>query len=255
MRKQLQQMQLFMKKIEEATLRNNNSIENNINLIENLNDFTNDMQKSFKNSRSAVEVVAEKIDLFANSMEEVTSATEEVNSVMDVINDRANKPSNMSEDLNAYSGQVDELCTSMSQIEDVVTDLSLETKYLNENDNFKMVDDDFKEFIDDAIDAHKSWIVLLEDMVRNMKLRPLQTDHDKCKFRYFYNAVKPEDERVKKIWVDIEPIHNELHNIGKQTVDAIRNNSKDEANKFLNRSYETSEKLICYLKEIKDTIK
>jgi methyl-accepting chemotaxis protein len=226
---QLIKMQEFMNKIEEASLKTNDSVDNNIELINKMEDFTVKMKNSFEKSRESIENVGNNIEEFTSNMEEITASAEEVNATMESITEKSNRLTIIADEINEDALDEEELTNQAKEIEDYATKISLETRKINENNNFKLSNEDFIEFVEIAINAHKNWTSSLENLVNNMKLGIVQVDPDRCKFGHFYNAVLPNNEEVLSIWERVDDVHKKLHHCGDIVLQDIKNGDENSA--------------------------
>ncbi|GAA0746475.1 methyl-accepting chemotaxis protein [Clostridium oceanicum] len=252
---QLIHMEKFMGKIESASLKNQESVDKNIKLINNMDRYTESMGTSFKKNRDAIGHVVENIENFSASMQEITSSTEEVSAVSDEITIKADKLSSMADELNLNSEDIEELIGEMGHIEKETLSLYPEVRKMNSNEYLKMGNDEFVRFLNEAIKAHGFWINKLDKIVSDMKVRGIEHDSTKCKFGQFYQSVDPVNKEVKAIWKDVDQKHKELHNIGKECLSYVENNEKQKSEEYLRKAKEKSQEIENILNRLKNRAK
>ena len=96
-----------------------------------------------------------------------------------------------------------------------------------------------------AIEAHVSWVNVLENMAKTNTLQPIQTNDHKCGFGHFYYGVKPTNPRITNLWSSVEEVHSRLHRKADSIIDIINKGSgKNDAIKVLDEANNLSEKII-----------
>lgn len=228
-KRQLDFIQNFMAKIEEASSKSNDSIKNTLNSIENMNKYTKDMEGHFKESKASVKGVFEGIEAIYSNMEELNAVSEEINDSTVEINKDAEKLTYISEDIYKSAGEIEEVGFQFSKIENDISNLAKLTSKLNKEEYFRISNKDLINVMNKVIIAHKNWVRTLEEMTENMMVKPLQVNPHQCNLGHFYYSVEPVNEEVINVWNEIEGVHDKLHNMGHVVIKDIKQNDKQAA--------------------------
>lgn len=251
---QLNIMEQFMKNIEYSSKNNSESINTTIAGIENLSYYNNLMYDSFQTFKISINLTVESIQTIATSMEEISASSEEINTSIDSIANISNEVNNEANLLKNKSLNVQELAKQMEEIDDDMGKLAILSGDVVSENYFKITNEEFIYAIDSAITAHEKWVKDLEDMVLKREKIPIQKDSNKCGFGHFYNSIIPKDNDVKDIWINIDLLHKQLHQLGHVVENNIENEQYEDAMKNSKKAKELSMDIIEKLSQIKNKI-
>lgn len=116
---------------------------------------------------------------------------------------------------------------------------------------YKLEDQNFAEYIEKAIVAHRNWLGNLERIVKERTILPLQVNDRKCGFGHFYYAIEPTKPEVLKFWKELGEKHQKFHAYGKQAIDALFAEDYSKAEDIYREARRYSETLIKDLEQIK----
>ncbi len=221
--KQLEKMEEFVNNIGTCSTNSSKSVKDTIGSIGELGEYTQAISSSSSKVREAIDIEVKSIELLAASMQEINASSEEINSNMDIIGENVQEVSKEAAVLSEKSLEIKYLADEMDKIDDEVSDLAKLSGDITGENYFKITNKDFIVAIDNAIKAHENWVQQLQNMAMENKIKPIQTDGQKCGFGHFYNSVMPRNEKIKEIWIKIDNIHKELHKIG----GIVKSNIKD----------------------------
>jgi methyl-accepting chemotaxis protein len=209
------------------------------------------MSESVLRARS----IAGRVSETSKTSEDISSAIEESSASLESVNNDILKLSQAAEELKGISDPVHKMSESMASIEETVSDLAAASGKMMKSQTLVLSNEDFIETIVNAIKAHQNWIANLKNMVREMKVAPIQTDEHKCGFGHFYYAVKPSPGKLLLLWDSVEELHHVLHATGDQVIDSINGNDRKSAVAAAREAHSLSAAIIEKFKEIIDIVK
>ncbi|WFD09891.1 methyl-accepting chemotaxis protein [Tepidibacter hydrothermalis] len=215
------------------TNKNINSIKN---LIKDINrDFSKDKENIIQISNEMSQISAYS-QQFAASNQEITYSIDETKEVAIAIAD-------VSYNLNNVTHNINDTIKGLDKIEQASQNLTDISKNLAKNPNYYMSNENFINIFEDAIKAHSNWMNILEEMYNTMKILPIQTNDKKCHFGHFYFNLTPSHKEITPIWSQIDNLHNELHNVGEDMINCIKDNDNKNAKEYLYKAKNNSTKL------------
>ena len=116
---------------------------------------------------------------------------------------------------------------------------------------YKLEDQNFAEYIEKAIIAHRNWLGNLEQIVKGRTILPLQVDDRKCGFGHFYYAIEPTKPKVLQLWKELGEKHKKFHSYGKQAIDALFAEDYERAESVCQEARQYSKTLISDLEHVK----
>lgn len=251
-----QQQLLFinnlMTDIENASAKSKHSVGKTKTVIENMNEYVDNISKSMTESKRSIELVASSVNDLSNSSQEISASVEQVSSDVHILSEDCNNVNIISIELYNDAVDIGSLGDSIGKIEDDISSLAMLSNEIFDENNFKMDNEAFIKVMENSITAHINWVNTLKTMAEKMEIKPLQTDGHKCGFGHFYDSVKPREKNVRSTWDKIDSVHLELHKIGHVVIDNIKSNDKVKAISNTKRAEELSLNIIGMLKDIKE---
>ncbi|WP_142413346.1 methyl-accepting chemotaxis protein [Hathewaya massiliensis] len=251
---QLEQMETFMGTIIEASNKSKESLDTTLNTLGNLNVETSNLEKSFSESTDSLKEATLDMTSITLEAEEVSAAAEQISATLDSINEDTLTLANLATTLTEDSTTTYKLSEDLKNIESELISYANSAGSLNLNTEFKLSNEDFINYIDNAITAHRNWFNNLEEMATEMSIKPLQTDGNRCLFGHFYNSIKPKNEKIVSLWKNIDSIHMKVHSLGNEAINAIKRNDDSTAINIVREARETSSKLISIFTEVKKEV-
>lgn len=120
---------------------------------------------------------------------------------------------------------------------------------------YDLTNHEFIKYIENAIQAHQTWLAKLKDMVDSRMILPLQQDSSKCGFGHFYYAITPKNPELVAVWKPMEEKHKKFHNFGTDAVKALFNEDYKRAESIYKEAEKYSEDLISDMKKILQILK
>ncbi len=253
--------------------------DNTKKLLDTLNGLLDKVKTSSDNSKDSIQATSgsisaidKKAALLKDNMEMNNKATQNVKAnirdIYDFIQSVSNLTSQTTQIIEAGSSRVEEIYTVVQDVSAVsqeigkvrdtfdtimstsgkkITTLSgsiMQTRQMG------ISNQGFIEIIQKAIMAHQKWVQTAKDIVRTMKLSPLQSDEHKCAFGYYYYSMTPANLEVGRIWRDVERIHHDLHSKGPKIIAAVMKNDRRMAEDYLNEAVQNSQIIVGMFENI-----
>ncbi|MCY6485574.1 methyl-accepting chemotaxis protein [Clostridium aestuarii] len=252
---QLDFIQKFMQQIQEASIKSDNSLNKTLRSIDNMEKYTKEMSSSFSESKSVTNDVIGEIQILSSNFEELNAVTEEISTTTHVISDNAENLISVSDEINYNADEINTIAVELEKVENEVSELAKLTGEINQEEHFKISNQDLIDVMDKVIIAHKNWVKTLEEMVQNMVVKPLQLNPHRCNLGHFYYSVNPVDNEVAEVWKEIESVHEKLHNTGGIVINDIKQNDKGAAMQQYKTAEELSKIVISKFDSIKSIAK
>lgn len=190
--------------------------------------------------------MSEEISVIAANSEEISSAFEEVNETIRLCGNHVEKIKGSSEVLTTSRSDLRNIINPLSNMEEKLHNAATLIGKVVQDPYYRVNNTLFIETVENAIVAHKSWLLTLKSIIDNKKVVPLQVNDHKCAFGHFYYSISPINKEVLNIWDGVEDKHKKFHSCGKSVIKAIN----DDDFKLANSIYSDAQKLSLEL--IKD---
>ena len=115
---------------------------------------------------------------------------------------------------------------------------------------YDLTNQEFRKYVESAIDAHGAWLTRLKEMVNTRNILPLQQDSSKCGFGHFYYAITPKNPDLLAVWKPMEEKHRKFHNFGGDVVKALFNEDYSRADSIYREAEKYSQDLISDMKKL-----
>ena len=236
----------FVKAIGDASTKSDKSIDNTVEELKKINDSIDNMVNSGKRNRKTIHSMSEEISVIAANSEEISSAFEEVNETIRLCGNHVEKIKGSSEVLTTSRSDLRNIINLLSNMEEKLHNAATLIGKVVQDPYYRVNNTLFIETVENAIVAHKSWLLTLKSIIDNKKVVPLQVNDHKCAFGHFYYSISPINKEVLNIWDGVEDKHKRFHSCGKSVIKAIN----DDDFKLANSIYSDAQKLSLEL--IKD---
>lgn len=247
-------MKEFVGKIYEASTLGKASMERSVISVDQMNDKINQVRMTVGENIDMLSKVIKSVNDINESMQAVRSATNEVNMAMNQCGNDANRLTELTYTIKDAADNSVGFAKNISDIDNQIT-LTAENMYKGLDDGISMIsNDEFKDVMEKARNAHIKWVELIEGMVRDMKVRPIQLNSQKCAFGHFYNAIKVNHPLIKEDWESISGLHSDFHGKGKYVISAIKNNNRENAERHLSEIKAVSNKLLKLIDSLESKV-
>ncbi|MCT4585703.1 MAG: methyl-accepting chemotaxis protein [Peptostreptococcaceae bacterium] len=240
------------------------SLEGMKDFVFNIQTASNEGSQSMHNAISTTKDMGKKIDLVTDttnnnvlmlettidsiydiniSMNGVNQSTKEINNAMEVSSQDAQKLSEMTGKIHDDALKSSEYAKKISNIDTYLSNILKDMMNGLDGSVHSISNTIFLDYINKAKTAHTNWLNTLKTSVDTMKLYPLQLDGTKCAFGHFYHSIPRVPDIIKQVWSEIDNYHNDLHSLGKKTLDYVKSNNYDQAIKSYNETNDLSKEI------------
>ncbi len=244
-------------------------------LAEQTQKLTGDMGEFVEGIRGASQKSAGST---TNTIEALGTMTEKIGNVWELNDENQRHVSKVSESVTSLAAVSEEISSTMAEMEN---QLRNSTDFMREIGNelmkatepvveiegtldsavkqmgkmsgdsfFHMKNVEFCRYVQNAINAHRSWIKNLEKMVRERVIVPLQLDSTKCGFGHFYYSITPEIPGIREIWDGLAEKHQKFHGFGSDAINALFEEDYAKAEQVCRAAEEYSRELISDMEKM-----
>ena len=243
-------MDEFVVNIQEASKQTSKSCDITVDSLQGINQKLQLVIVANEANQEQIGNIAEAIHDAAGLSEEIHSAVLEVENHVESLSEECTVLNTDAKTLKKVTASLRRVIEPIVTIEGKLDESSKIMGAMVEDVFYTMDNQVFVNTIQSAIRAHENWIATLELNVKKERIIPLQTNPKRCGFGHFYYAIKPQNPAVAELWKGLEEKHSKLHNIGKETQQAIWNQNSAAANAGLENARKLSQQLNNDFKEI-----
>lgn len=234
----------FLSSIAEASGKSSKSVENTVESLESINSSLSTVMDINTKNMNNIHNINESITTIAATSEEISSSVSEVENQMHHLDeeiDVLNVQTSMLDDVN---DSMEKTIQPLFEIEDILGVTCDSLGEMNEDPFFKMNNEVFSLNLEHAKDAHRGWLITLQEMIQTREILPLQTDKHKCGFGHFFYNFHPKNEQILAIGVDVERRHGDFHQKGADAIECMKAGDYEGAERCYNEVVGLSEDLI-----------
>ena len=245
----------FVEGIRGASQKSSNSVSGAIDALGNISDKINLVWQINEENQESLGRITDAISSLAAVSEEISSSTDELENQAARIEEQCDELKTDAAKMHEVTDRLNNAISPIVEVEQTMDDVAKIMGQMSK-DAFYMLDNkDFQKYVEQAIDAHKNWLVSLKNMVNDKEIRPIQIDDTKCGFGHFYYAMDPQSEEVKAVWDGLAAKHKKLHEYGSRAVKALFAEDYSEAEKIYKEAESYSGEVLSDLQKIDDIIK
>ena len=234
----------FISSIHTASKKSVESVDTTVGALHQINENLTVIVEGNIENRKRLQAINENLTNIAATSEEISSSMNEVENHTAQLDERVYSMSLDAKNLEAVSGHLGEVVKPMVQIEETLKatnkkmgQMALDAFYMPSNEVFINA-------VESAVNAHKNWLVNLDNMVTAGKAQPLQTNDHRCAFGHFYYSVQPKNAEILKIWADLRDKHKQFHANGGQAIVLLKKGDQAKAREYYNRAVDVSKGLL-----------
>lgn len=225
----------FVESIKTASQKSIQSTDSTIQALGSMSERINHIWELNDESQQHVSKVNDSIGSIAAVSEEISSSMAEME----------NQLRNSTDFMRQVSQELKMATKPVVDIEKTLDDAVKQMGSMSEDEFFGMKNDEFVKYVNNAIQAHHTWLGNLRNMVDSRTLVPLQLDDTKCGFGHFYYAMKPKIPGVEPIWDALGAKHKKFHQYGKQVIQALNDRDYSGAERIYREAENYSRELIA----------
>lgn len=247
---QLSEMKDFVNRIYEASTAGQDSTRRTVASTEKMSSMIDNVSETVNENIGLLSKVVKSVHEINGDMKQINSATEDVSKAMEQCSADAQRVSELSMVVNKVAKESHEYAREIEKIDDRFS-ACVGKIYLGLNDGLSMLSNkELIEVFENAKKAHMDWLSKLEAMVRDMSVRPLQINSQKCAFGHFYGVIGMKSVNNSVIvneWNKIGDTHKKFHSLGAKVISAIEQDNAGEAESYRKEAESLSEKLLASL--------
>lgn len=231
-------METFVDAIQDASHKSSESVDTTVAKLGHIDENIQNVWKITENNRRGMDHINDSVSSLAAVSEEISSSMHELDNQMQHVSSECQHLHSNAESLTISSHSISELVEPSQMIEKHLEE-STQIMGAMAKDAFYMLDNQILlTCLNNAVDAHLSWLNTLHGMSQSGTLKVLQTDCTKCGFGHFYYAFHPVHPEIAGMWNKLEEKHKAFHSCGTEMIAAIRAGRSGD----LQRIYEKAEK-------------
>lgn len=244
---ELTNMKDFVGKIYEASEHGKDSMKRAIESVDQMSGKIEQVGKTVGENIEMLNRVISSVDEINASMQAIRYATSEVNTAMEQCSNDAEHLTNLTHIIGQSADDSVAFASKMGEIDEKLSDVTTEL-YKGVDDGIVMIsNEEFDDIIKKAKTAHTNWIKTADQMVKDMKIRPLQLNCRKCAFGHYYYAVPVKNPIIANEWSKIDKLHANFHEKGKSVISAIGNGNEKNAKEYMDEIKADSDQLMKIL--------
>lgn len=249
-KKSLEGMNTFMNSIHQSAEEGKKSMERTMHSTEEMSQKLDVVTDTIEENVGMLHTTIEDIKLINKSTESIKIAVNEINQAMESSSADAEKLSSMTQIINDDAIKSAEYAKQISEIDDALSSIVKDMMHALHGSKNAITNKELLENLKKAKEAHIVWVKGLKRVVDEMRVYPLQTNGSKCAFGHFYHSIDVTHPSINGNWMAIDKIHDELHDFGNKTIQAVSKGNSYEAQKHYNNAVEMSKEVIMYLDKI-----
>ncbi|WP_369017927.1 methyl-accepting chemotaxis protein [Thermatribacter velox] len=254
-RKNLEGMRQFMQHIQDTAQESERSLQSTIGASEKISEKIELVQNTTEKTVEMFDRISGNVEEVNHFADEIRRSALEVNQAMESLGKDAEHLSQLTEKANDYARKVNSISKRASHIDDTISGIVAEMFEGLEKGLHRVTDEEIIERIEKARRAHGEWMKLLEEMVKTMQVYPLQVNSRKCAFGHFYYSVPLNRDAIVEEWREIETVHNRLHRLGEEVIEAIKRGDKISAESLYKETFDCSKELLKHLQAVEEKLK
>ena len=247
---ELTNMKEFVEKIYVASEQGKSSMDRAVESVDQMSGKIDQVGKTVGENIGMLNKVISGVGEINDSMQAIRSATMEVNAAMEQCSNDAEHLTDLTHVIRRSADESVTYASGIAAIDDRLSDVTTEM-YKGVDDGIVMLsNDEFNGIIEKAKMAHMKWIETAEQMVSDMKIKPLQLNSHKCAFGHYYYAIPIKNHSIAAEWGKIEKLHADFHGKGQFVISAIQNGNAGKAREYLEEIKASSVELIRILDDV-----
>ncbi len=225
----------FAEEIKNASHKSAKSANETINALGTMTEKIEQVWELNDHNKQHISEISEAIHSIASTSEEITNTMAEMgNQLIDSTNF-----------IQEVEQELKKSTEPIASIEKILDESVKQMGNMSGDAFYHMENDEFINYMENAITAHNTWLNNLEKMVYGKTVLPLQLDPSKCGFGHFYNSMEPKIPEVLPVWNGLGKKHKEFHGYGTKVINAIQNGDYQMAEQVYIEARSYSRKLIA----------
>lgn len=198
--------------------------------------------------------VIKDVEIMNKSMQGIRIAADEINQAMEASSSDAERLNHMTQSIHMNALHSVEFAGQISKIDDELSTIVTEMFDGLKGGRHAVTNQEFKEVIRKAQEAHTKWMEQLHKIVSEMRTYPIQTNSKKCAFGHFYHTIQVDHAEIIEDWQQIDTIHHEFHSMGDRVIDAVKQNDEKTTRQLYNEASELSKRMLAVLERVESKV-
>jgi methyl-accepting chemotaxis protein len=236
----LDDMRIFVNNIHSAATGGRDSMQNTISSTMNMNSKLDGINTTINENVSLLKETITDVNQLSESMEDIKEASKQINIAMDISTKDAETLNYMTQEIHEDAVQSAKTAKQVSKIDTELSDIIRDMMSRLNGGSNAISNEEIKNNLTKAKESHSNWMINLEKIVSTMKTYPIQTNSKKCGFGHFYHSINLTNREIIKKWEDIDKLHNKLHNMGKDIINAVNKKDRIQANNLYQQAEQIS---------------
>lgn len=244
----------FVQDMKDASQKSADSAAGTISSLETMTEKIGHVWELNEENQKHVEKITDNISSLASVSEEISSSMTEMENQADRIQEECGILSEDTEELRELGNYMKQAVEPVVSIEQTLDSSAKIMGNMSQDAFFALGRKTFAGYLEQAVQAHKSWLVNLKNIVAGRTILPLQLDDTKCGFGHFYGSVTPRYPEIMELWNGLNAKHKKFHNYGSEIIKALFAEEYDKADKLYREVEQYSGELIGDLEEMKNRL-
>lgn len=253
-KKNLEGMISFVDQIYAAAGDGKESVERALESTNKMSSMIDEVSNTVSGNIITLKNVTDRMNEMSGTISGIKVSAQEINAAMGQSAEDAQQLLEISKTVNDTSGEAVDLAKHISSLDDNYSEVIAQMYEGRIKGRNAVSNEELLENIRAAVQQHLAWYDKLENMVKNRKLQPIQTNDRKCAFGHFYFALKVTHPAILEDWNKIASLHKDFHHHGDSVMAAIWEKKPEKAEKLLQETKEISKEVVGLLNKMCEEI-
>lgn len=244
----------FVEEIKTASQKSADSVASTISSLEMMTEKIGHVWKLNEDNQRLMEKITDNISSLASVSEEISSSMTELENQANIIQEKCGVLSEDTDQLKDLGDHVKNAVEPVSAIEKVLDDNAKSMGRMSKDKFYALGRKTFAGYLEQAVKAHRAWLVNLKNIVSNRTILPLQLDDSKCGFGHFYYSITPQYSEITELWDGLRAKHKRFHNYGSEIIKELFAENYDRAEQLYQEAEHYSKELIDDLEEMRNRL-
>ncbi len=249
-KKNLEGMRQFVDRIHIAANDGMESLDHTLKSTEQISDKIELVSSTVGENVEMLKNVITEVNTIHEYMESIRVSADEINCGMETSSKDAERLAYMTESIVKDAMESVEFSKKISEVDDQLSVIVGSMFDGLKGGSNGITNEELKDVISKAMNSHKEWVKILNQITTEMRSYPLQTNSKKCAFGHFYNAINIDHPEILEEWKEIDAIHHEFHSVGDSVMAAVKQNNRAKAQDHYKKAQELSNKMLNLLDKV-----
>ncbi len=244
----------FVLSVQEAADASAQSVNQAIEALDEVNSKIKAVWTLNEENQSHIAGITDSIGNLAAVSEELTSNMMEIESEAAEIEKSCNVLKQDTLGLESIGKECSDAIKPIKNVESQMDNLLSHMGNMSLDPFYALTNDELVSYVVVAMNAHRSWISKLGDIVKDKNIIPFQVNAKKCHFGHFYDSIKLTNPEIKEIWQEIGEKHKNLHLLGAKVIAQLFDEEYHAAEDTYKEAVTISQSLVKQLETVKNMI-